>query len=147
QPVNFTVGERPRLAPWHGAPNVIKESRRERPEIRDRLLRFHILDRIAAGQSRVRATFAVFTVAHGAFCGVDAGSVRWRTAAGRETRTIRLNVDVPGRDLGRIERLSKIWPLSEGCARTNSDREDDNVSSKLTHIHASPPRCARSPMS
>src|SRR5262245_19825781 len=143
QSINFIVGERPWLPPWHCAANIIEESCREGPEVGDGLLRLHVLNRIAANQPRVDATFAVFTMAHCTFCGEDAGSVSGVTAAVRKARTVWQNVDIPLRNLGRIERLSKIGRLSEGRACTKSDREHDDICCELMRIHASLPRCAR----
>src|SRR5437016_2633646 len=85
QRVNFLVGERPRLRPWHGAANVIEDGRRVGPEVRDRLLRVDYLDRITANQPAVDAAFALRAMARGAFCRVDASAVGGRAAAGRKT--------------------------------------------------------------
>src|SRR2546428_1903943 len=144
QRVNFLVGERSRLRPWHGAANVIEESRRKGPEVRDGLLRLDCLDRIAANQPAVDAAFALRAVARGAFCRVDASAVGGRAAAGRKTGAVPQHVDVPGRNVRGPNRLSKIGGLGEGNPCTESKRKRDGESEKATRIHASPPRCARS---
>ena len=124
------------MPPWHGAANVVEDGGREGPEVGDGLVRLHVLDWAAADQRGIGAAFAVFAVAYGTFCRVDAGSLGGGTAAGREAGTVRQDIDVPGCDLGRIDRLSKIWRLSEGRARTESEREHDSGYSNLRRKHA-----------
>src|SRR4029453_13553709 len=127
------VGESPWLLPRHPPARKVEEGRGIGPKVGDGLRRLHVLDRAAADHRGIDPALAVYAVAHGALLRVDGRALGGRTAAWRQAGAIRQDADVPGRDLGRINRLSKVRRLSDSSARTKRKGGGDNQ--MLTHKH------------
>src|SRR6266850_92665 len=144
--IDFVVGQRARLLPRHRPPNEVEDGGGIAPEVGDRLRRIDAArERSAADQRGKRPALAVLAVAQGALLREDARALRGRAAADRQARAVGLDADVPGGDVGRLERNPEIRPCGEGCVRTETERENDGGKSMRRHV--SPPLCRRSPSS
>jgi len=67
---------------------------------------------------------------------------------GRKARAVRSNADVPGREIGGRDRLSKARSVrGQTHADAHAERERGGESKSVTHRHGSPRPCRRCPSS
>src|SRR5262245_25254635 len=135
QSVDLVVGESLWLLPRHRPARKVEDGRGIGPEVGNGLSRLHVLDRAAADHRGIDPALTVYAVAHGALLRVDGRALGGRTAAGRQASAVRQDADVPGSDLCRIDRLSKIRRLGESNARTETERENKGGDQNITHKH------------
>src|SRR5207237_9212520 len=84
------------------------------------------------------AAFCVVAVTRCALVGVDHRALRGRAAAFRQSRTVRQDADVPGRDGSLVDRLAEI-----GCLGQDAGERQAPFSSPLNRMivrHASSTR-------
>src|SRR2546428_564462 len=104
------------------------------PELGDRAA-----DRSAADQAGIGPALGAFAVTHDAFLREAVRPLRGRAAAGREARAVRLDADIPARDIGfryRLPEPGSVGGESGACAES----ERNGKSERLKHRHVSPPR-------
>src|SRR5258706_4393065 len=135
QCIDLVVGKRLRLLPRHCTPNIIKNRRRIRPEIGDGLNRFHAGQWRSSDQRGIGSALAVFAVACCTFFRVNAGALRGRAAARRQTAAVRKNIDVPSCHFGGCNRLAKSRPVSRGNAYDASQCDACSTARKFMHKH------------
>src|SRR5207249_2237054 len=107
---DFIVRERLRLLPRHRSTGEVEDGRGIGPIVADQLYRIAVsaVERTAADQRAARPSTALVAMAECAsVLSVDLGALRRCPAAGRQTDAVRRNADVPGREIGRCDRLSE----------------------------------------
>src|SRR5262249_12900344 len=125
QCVDFIVGECLRLLPRHRPARVVEDGRGIGPIVADQLYRISVsaVERAAADQRAARPSAALLAVAERAsVVGVDLGALRGCPAAGRQTDAVRRNADVPGREIGRGDRLSESQGIG-GMGHAQAERK------------------------
>src|SRR5271156_4987128 len=72
-------------------------------------------------------------VTGGAVVGEDRSALIGRAAARRQARAIRLDIDVPFREIGGTDRLAEVWALRQRCAATERQGQESRQQESFMH--------------